>query len=412
MKNSILRERFYDSLDRKYVESRSNENTSISKISLALFIVLLTFYGIIKYYFIGTFSFSRYIIEYALYLVPMIIVFITTFTKFGCKYIALIMPSLLIYLGAYISYQIIVSEFDLIHYIGLSFIFFSIYALLNLGAKATHVTGWSITIIYFLIYALINQDFSLNFVSNSILLIGINGVGILSYYYRENRQLENYLNYLDSKKENSYLYDDMGDLKSKLHDSKESLTFTIENLLYDIDEDFGSYIKRIKAYTKVIASSYAVENLPDEKQEDFIENIYYAVTFHKLNDFLNNYSNNLPDYSKSVLGRTIQLYPKDDIISFVSNIENSYNEFFDGSGSPFGLSGGNIPIEARIVCAVNLYDEFTTSRDSELDHFQSLAELESCSGSIIDPYVYDLFIENSTKLEDLYNNFFALNQGV
>lgn len=401
MRDEILGNGSHESADKKYLQIKSSENTNMAKFSLSLYILITLFYATTKIFSNVAIDTKNIIFTYLVLLVPMVLVLGLTFSKFGQKYIVYILSTLSIYSGAYLCYMLVMFKFNVIYYIGLFFIFFSVYSLFNLGSKITHITGWSITIFYFVLYSLFSSKFDTGFIGTSIFLIGINGVGIASYYYREERLRKIFLLGVETSKSNQNLSKDIEILKTKLHDSKEGLSYTIENIIIDINEDFGQYIRRIKEYIKIISTSYAESNLSADRKNDFIDNMCYAATFHRIDDFLIHFREEKYSNSKETLQKIIALYPNDDVMKYVSIIESSYTEFFDGSGSPKELSGCDIPIEARIMCAVDLYDEFTTARDPEMDHFQSLRELEKCSGSIIDPYIYDLFVQNSEKLEDI-----------
>lgn len=60
----------------------------------------------------------------------------------------------------------------------------------------------------------------------------------------------------------------------------------------------------------------------------------------------------------------IELYDLSDIpyISMLTNIIRSHHEKLDGSGYPDGLSGEEVPIEARIVAVADIFDALTSVR--------------------------------------------------
>ena len=66
-----------------------------------------------------------------------------------------------------------------------------------------------------------------------------------------------------------------------------------------------------------------------------------------------------------------------------------HHERWDGSGYPDGLSGDEIPIEARVIAAVDAFCAMTedrvyrTARSVE----EALTELRGCAGSQLDPAV-------------------------
>ena len=70
-------------------------------------------------------------------------------------------------------------------------------------------------------------------------------------------------------------------------------------------------------------------------------------------------------------------------------IVRSHHEWFDGRGIPDGLSGSNIPLEARIVAAADCFDAMTSDRPYRpgLSSDDALAEIVRCSGTQFDPEV-------------------------
>lgn len=72
----------------------------------------------------------------------------------------------------------------------------------------------------------------------------------------------------------------------------------------------------------------------------------------------------------------------------------SRRERVDGSGYPRGLSGSQIPLEARILAVAEAYVAMTGQRpySPTRDPTAALLELESGSGTQFDPAVVDAFV--------------------
>jgi len=75
------------------------------------------------------------------------------------------------------------------------------------------------------------------------------------------------------------------------------------------------------------------------------------------------------------------------IVAFV----RGHHEHWDGSGYPDGLSGDDIPLGARIICAAELYDALTTTRpyQEKLAPEQAVERMRTLSGTVLDPAVVD-----------------------
>jgi putative nucleotidyltransferase with HDIG domain len=79
----------------------------------------------------------------------------------------------------------------------------------------------------------------------------------------------------------------------------------------------------------------------------------------------------------------------------VVNIIQYHHEHFDGSGYPYGLAGGRIPLEARIVAVADVYDALTTDRPYRQGSLpaQAMTVLRSLQGTLLDPELVGLFTE-------------------
>ena len=70
-----------------------------------------------------------------------------------------------------------------------------------------------------------------------------------------------------------------------------------------------------------------------------------------------------------------------------------HHERYDGGGYPFGLTGGNIPIEARIFMVIDAYDAMTSDRPYRpaMRHVDAMREIRAHRGTQFDPAVVDAF---------------------
>jgi HD-GYP domain-containing protein (c-di-GMP phosphodiesterase class II) len=72
-----------------------------------------------------------------------------------------------------------------------------------------------------------------------------------------------------------------------------------------------------------------------------------------------------------------------------------HHEFFDGSGYPDGKRAGEIPLEARIICLFDTYDQLTSGIEGarKLAPQEALTEVKSRSGKEFDPALVPKMLE-------------------
>ncbi len=82
------------------------------------------------------------------------------------------------------------------------------------------------------------------------------------------------------------------------------------------------------------------------------------------------------------------------LLSEVGPLVRSCHEHWDGSGYPDRLSGDEIPLVARIVCACDAWHAMTTDRSYRraLSREEASAELRRCAGTQFDPAVVDALV--------------------
>ena len=81
-------------------------------------------------------------------------------------------------------------------------------------------------------------------------------------------------------------------------------------------------------------------------------------------------------------------------MSEVGAIVRGSHERWDGRGYPDGLTGEEIPLEARIICACDAYNAMTTTRAyrQAMPPSAALAELVRCAGTQFDPAVVEALL--------------------
>jgi putative nucleotidyltransferase with HDIG domain len=71
-----------------------------------------------------------------------------------------------------------------------------------------------------------------------------------------------------------------------------------------------------------------------------------------------------------------------------------HHEKYSGNGYPDGISGKDIPLEARIICVADAYDAMTSDRPYRrgLSHEEAITEILNFKGVQFDPDIVDSFL--------------------
>ncbi len=197
------------------------------------------------------------------------------------------------------------------------------------------------------------------------------------------------------------------DLKAAHVELQEAYLDTIHRLVLAAeykDEDTGDHIVRMSRYSALIAEKL---RLPAEE----VQNLLYASPMHDIGKI------GIPDSILMKPGKlteeefeTIKTHPtigekiladsKAAVLKVAGQIALSHHEKWNGRGYPQGLAGDNIPLAARIVGLVDVFDALTSKRPYK-DPFPvevALDIIEKDRGQHFDPDVVDVFLENIDEI--------------
>ena len=91
-----------------------------------------------------------------------------------------------------------------------------------------------------------------------------------------------------------------------------------------------------------------------------------------------------------------------DILKYIVGLQGSWDavlfhhERYDGDGYPRGLSGKDIPLDARMISIADAYDAMMSERHhraTKRTEEEAMMELERCAGTQFDPAIVKIFIE-------------------
>jgi len=180
----------------------------------------------------------------------------------------------------------------------------------------------------------------------------------------------------------------------------KTLSFTLEAK----DVYTKGHSMRVAEYTRIIASRLGFDT-------DRIEKLHFAATLHDIGkigipDTVLNKPGKLTDREYNVIKMHTSIgadiLKNIESIKYASEIARHHHERYDGKGYPDGISGENIPLEARIVAIADTYDAMTSKRvyrRKVLSNDIIRDEFIKNKGKQFDPHLADLFLELLDKGE-------------
>jgi len=109
----------------------------------------------------------------------------------------------------------------------------------------------------------------------------------------------------------------------------------------------------------------------------------------------------------AVIGGDIFAYleeriPDKEFARIAGDIARCHHERWDGTGYPSGLAAEEIPLVARIMSIVDVYDALTSARPYKkpFSHEKAIAMIASCAGSQFDPTLVDEFLNISNVIKE------------
>lgn len=199
---------------------------------------------------------------------------------------------------------------------------------------------------------------------------------------------------------------------------------TAHDMVHFRDPETGGHIDRMARYARLIAqhlSATGVAALDDET----IERIFQFAPLHDIGKMA------IPD---RILLKPGRLSPEEreemklhtlrgqemiedivrnfgldhlDRLDLLKNIAESHHEAMDGSGYPHGLSGEDIPLEARIIAVADVFDALTSSRPYKpsWSNEEAFAWLRQLSRSKFDEDCVNALIFNAAKVREIQQQF-------
>ena len=196
--------------------------------------------------------------------------------------------------------------------------------------------------------------------------------------------------------------------KRKYEDLMLSLVSALEAVNQFNDLETGNHIKRLNLYSELLANKLGCN-------KKFYEEIGRVASLHDVGKIgIDRSILKKPGKLTEEEFKVIKEHPeigyeiikKSGVSIMAENIARYHHEKWDGEGYPCGLKGLEIPLEARIVSVVDVYDALRQKRvyKDGFTHEKAIEIIKNESGKSFDPNIVKIFLENGVKFERLFNS--------
>lgn len=231
--------------------------------------------------------------------------------------------------------------------------------------------------------------------------------------HRMQKELESYNILLENRVANQV---------KEIADSQLATIMALAKLAESRDDDTGQHLERVQAFFRVMVGHLSLNGKYHDFSEDaFNQNSHYACALHDIGKV------GIPDaillkpdrltpeefqvmkkhtyIGSDTLQSVHEKYPNNNLVKMGITITRWHHERWDGTGYPDGLAGEEIPLAARIMAAVDVYDALRSQRPYKegFSHEKSLAIILEGKGLQFDPDIVNALLEVEKQFEKIFN---------
>jgi response regulator RpfG family c-di-GMP phosphodiesterase len=202
--------------------------------------------------------------------------------------------------------------------------------------------------------------------------------------------------------------------------ARQSIMVALARLAEYRDVDTGRHVDRVTTYCAMLARELrAMGKHTDEISEGFIQDLVRAVPLHDIGkvavpDQILLKPGHLTEEEMAIMRTHSEIgagtirsviagAPGVPFLHMAEEIAYGHHEWFNGSGYPRGIKGGDIPLTARIAAVADVYDALTTRRPYKdpFSHQRAASIIKQNAGTQFDPAVVDAFLKREKEFARL-----------
>lgn len=203
---------------------------------------------------------------------------------------------------------------------------------------------------------------------------------------------------------------------------QEISIFMLAKVAESRDQETGSHLLRIREFGRSLCKRLSEKNEYRSLVSPlFVDNLVRSSVLHDIgkvaipDSVLMSDEVFTPDqrrimmqharFGGDALDEAVKSLGEESFLSIGREIAYYHHEHWDGSGYPFGLTGEEIPLSARIVAIADVYDALTTKRryKKSFSHEEACALILENKGKQFDPDLVNVFMEVEKEFRIIRN---------
>ena len=209
---------------------------------------------------------------------------------------------------------------------------------------------------------------------------------------------------------------------AEINQSQLAMIFALAKLSHTRDDDTGFHLERVQQLCELLAAALAeTPQFKDAINDNFIHTIYHASPLHDLGKvgisdaILLKPGRLTPEEFEIMKTHTTigaetlvsvhREYPHNGFITMGIDIAKYHHEKWNGKGYPTGLSGEAIPLSARIMALVDVYEALRSKRPYKdpFTHERSMEILNEENEKSFDPGIVKTVNAIQEKFKIMYD---------
>lgn len=208
-----------------------------------------------------------------------------------------------------------------------------------------------------------------------------------------------------------------------IHYIKDMMVLGMAEMVESRDSNTGGHIKRTSAVVRVFSHHLLKYCCQNGINESLLSCIVKAAPMHDLGKiaisdavlrkpgkYTDEEFNEMKRHSvegAKIVENILSGVENDEFVRVAKNVAHYHHEKWNGRGYPEGLSGTDIPVEARIMALADVFDALVSKRcyKDAYSYEKAFSIIEESLGEHFDPELGRVFLECREELSDLYDRY-------